>query len=102
MSSEMGHAGSKTKSLGQILEKPCIRSGCHFLSLIFMKIGQNLCLYEISDEVENGTCWILNKVIRSHLRKLCVHSRGHIFCQILTGNLVRMVALMKSWTSVKI
>ena len=27
----MGHVGSKTRSLGQILEKPCVRSRGHIL-----------------------------------------------------------------------
>ena len=54
--SEMGHVGSKTRSLGQILEKPCIRSRGHIFSPIIMKLGQNVCLDEISDEFENRSC----------------------------------------------
>ena len=40
----MGHVGSKTRSLGQMLEKPCVRSRGHIFSLIIMKLGQNVCL----------------------------------------------------------
>ena len=40
----MGHARSKTRSLGQILEKPCVRSRGQIFSPIFMKFSQNVCL----------------------------------------------------------
>ena len=52
MSSKMGHIRSKTRSLGQILEKPCVRSRGHILSPIIMKLGQNVCLGEVSDEFQ--------------------------------------------------
>ena len=43
----MGHLGSKSRSLGQIKEKPCVcNRGCIF-QLIFMNIGQNDHLDEI-------------------------------------------------------
>ena len=44
----------KFKNLGQILEKPCGRSRGHIFSLMFMKLGQIVCLYEISDESKMG------------------------------------------------
>ena len=53
---KIGHVGSKTKSLGQMLEKPCVRSRGHNFSPIIMKHGQNVCLDEVSDEFENGSC----------------------------------------------
>ena len=54
----MGHAGFKTKSLGQMLEKPCVRSRGHIFSLIIMKLGLNVCHDEIADEFKNinGSC----------------------------------------------
>ena len=58
----MGHVGSKTRSLGKILEKPCIRSRGHIFSQVIMKLGQNDCLDEISDEFENGSCQIRSEV----------------------------------------
>ena len=68
----MGHVGSKTRSLGQILEKPCVRSRGHILSRILMEVGQDVCLDDISDEFENGSRGVKNKVTRSNLRKtLC-------------------------------
>ena len=54
----LSHVGSKTRSLGQILEKPCERSRGHIFNPIIMKLGQNVCLDEIFDEYENGSCWV--------------------------------------------
>ena len=34
---------------------PCVHSRGHILSPILMKLGQNVCLNEISDENENGS-----------------------------------------------
>ena len=65
----MGHVGSKTRSLGQILEKPCVHSRGHIFSLIIMKHGQNVCLDELSDESENGSCRLKKWVTWSNLRK---------------------------------
>ena len=68
----MGHVGSKTWSLGLILEKNCVRSRGLNFSPIIMKLGQDVCLDEILDEFENKSCWVKNLVTRSHLREtLC-------------------------------
>ena len=40
--SKLGHVGSKTRSLGQILEKPCVHSGGHSFDSEFMKLYQNV------------------------------------------------------------
>ena len=56
----MGHVGSKTRSLGQILEEPSVCSRGHIFSLILMKLDQNVCLNEISDEFKNGSCQVKN------------------------------------------
>ena len=50
----------KTRSLVQILEKPCVRSRGHIFSQIIVKLGQNVCLDEILDEFENMLCWVKN------------------------------------------
>ena len=49
----MGHVGLKSRSLSQILEKPYAPSSGQIFSLILMKLGQNVCLKEISDKFEN-------------------------------------------------
>ena len=58
MSLKLGHVESKTRSVGQILEKPCVRSRGHIFSPILMKLSQNVCLDEISDELEIWSCGI--------------------------------------------
>ena len=66
----MGQDGSKTRSLDQIIEKPCVRSRGHIFSPIVMKRGRNVCLDKISKEFENGLCRVQNLVTRSNLRKI--------------------------------
>ena len=43
----MGYLGSKTRLPGQIIEKPCIDDRGHSFDQIFIKFGQNVCLYVI-------------------------------------------------------
>ena len=62
--SKMGHVWSKTRSLDQILEKPCVGFRGLIFSLIIMKLGKNVCLDEISDELKNGSCWV-KKLVES-------------------------------------
>ena len=50
----------KTGSLGQFLEKPCVRSRGHNFSLIIMKLDQNVCLDKISDKFEHWSCRVKN------------------------------------------
>ena len=38
----------------------CVCSRGHIFSLIIMKRGQNVCLDEISDELETGLCRVKN------------------------------------------
>ena len=38
---KLGHVGSKTRSLGQILEKPCVHSRGHRFDHKAMKLFQN-------------------------------------------------------------
>ena len=51
---KMGHVRSKTRLLGQILQKPCVCYRGHIFSPIIMKLGQNVCLDAILDELKNG------------------------------------------------
>ena len=57
---KMDHVGSKSRSIGQILEKLCVRSGDHIFSPIIMKLGQNVCHDETSDKIEIQSCVIKN------------------------------------------
>ena len=56
----MGHVGSKTRSPGQILEKPSVRSRGHIFSRILMKVGQDVCLDDILDKFKNGSHGVKN------------------------------------------
>ena len=80
---KMGHVRSKTKSIGQISEKPYVHSRGHIFSPIIMKLGQNVCLDEISDRFENGSCWVKTRSLVQILEKPCVCSRSHIFNPII-------------------
>ena len=56
----MGHVRSKTRSLGQNLKRKRVRSRGHIFCLIIMKLGQNVCVDEIVDKFENGSCRVKN------------------------------------------
>ena len=79
----MGHVKSKTRSLGQISEKPYVHSRGHIFNLIIMKRGQNVCLDEISDRFENGSCWVKTRTLVQSLQKPSVCSKSHIFGLII-------------------
>ena len=57
---KLGHVGSNTRSLGQILEKPSVRSRGHIINPIPMKHGQNVCLDKILDEFKIWSCGVKN------------------------------------------
>ena len=59
-SSKVGHVGSKTRSLGQILEKPCVLSRGHSFNSKFMKLYQNANDHNIYVTFETGSCWVKN------------------------------------------
>ena len=55
MNLKIGQVRSKTRSIHQISEKPCVHSRDHNFSPIIMNLGKNVCLDEISDELKNGS-----------------------------------------------
>ena len=56
----MGHVRSKTRSVGQMIEKPCEHNTGHIMHPIVMKICQNICLDEIWVKFEYESCWVKN------------------------------------------
>ena len=84
-SMKMGHVGSKTRSQGQILKSP-------IFGPMLMKLGQNVCRDEISDEFENGSCGVKTRSQGEILKKPCICSRGLKFGLILM-NLCQNVCL---------
>ena len=49
---KVGHVGSETRSLGQILEKPRELSSRHIFDPICMKLYQNVWNHVMSDKIE--------------------------------------------------
>ena len=62
------HLESKTRSVGQILEKKCVHSRDLFLVQILIKLAQNVCLDDFYDEYENGSFQVKNWVPSANLR----------------------------------
>ena len=60
ISLKMGHVRSRTRSLGQILEKPCVCFRGHIFYSVLMKLSQNVGLDKISDKFENRSCGVKN------------------------------------------
>ena len=54
LSLNMGDVGSKTRSVGQIMEKPCEHSRGHSFGPVFIKLAQNDHLDNISVNFEYG------------------------------------------------
>ena len=73
----------KTRSLGKILEKPCVCSRGHIFGPILMKLGQNICLNDITDEFQNESCRVKSGPLGQILGKPCVLTRGHIFFSLI-------------------
>ena len=60
----LGHLGSETMSLGQIIEKPCVDNRGHSFHQILMKYGQNVCLVDMLVEFKSGSGPLKNMAAR--------------------------------------
>ena len=96
ITSKVVQVRSKTLSLGQNLEKPCVCSRGQIFSMLTMKLGQNVCLDEISDKFENGHIESKTRSPGQILEKPCVCSRGYIF-NLTIMKLVHNVCLDEIW-----
>ena len=56
MNLKIVHVGSKLSSLGQILEKPCVRYRGHIFSPTLLKFSKNVCHNDILDQFEDVVC----------------------------------------------
>ncbi len=92
----LGHVGSKSRSLGQILEKSCVHSRGHIFGPIILKLCQDVCLDSLTDPIESGSCWVKNQVTRSNLRKNIVYTLGATSLIQSSWKLVSMIVLIKS------
>ena len=53
--SEKSHGGPKNRSAGQVLENLCACHRSHIFSPVLLKDGQDVCLDDILDKLENGS-----------------------------------------------
>ena len=67
----MGHVESKTRSLGQILEKPCVRFRGHIFSPIIMKLGQSVVLMKSRTNLKMGHVGSKTRSLVQILEKPC-------------------------------
>ena len=79
----MGHVKSKTRSLGQMLEKPCVHSRGHIFSLIIMKFVRLFSLMKFQTSLKIGHAGSKTRSLGQILEKPFVCSRGHIFSSII-------------------
>ena len=68
-SSNMGHVGSKTRSVGQLIEQTCEHSRGHSFGVIIIKLAENDHLGNILVMFQYWSCRVKNKVSRSKHRK---------------------------------
>ena len=73
----------KTRSLGQIVEKPCVRSRGHIFSPILLKLVRMFALIKSRTSSKLGHVRSEASALGQILEKPCVYSRGYIFSSIL-------------------
>ena len=75
---KLGHVGSKTRSLSQILEKPCVSSRGHSFDLKFLRNNvRKLIIIMSRSNSKLGQVGSKIRLLGQILEKPCVHSRGH-------------------------
>ena len=98
-SSKVGHVESKIRSLGQILEKPCVHSRGHRFEQNFTKLCQNVNSHKSRSSSKLGHVGSKTRSL-GHImkKKTCVQSRGHSFDQMLM-KLCQNVNSHKIWVN---
>ena len=81
---KLSHVRSKTRPLGQILEKPCVHSTGHSFVSKVMKLCQNvnirmLMIIISRSSLKLGPGGSKTRSLGQILEKHCVHSRRHSF-----------------------
>ena len=79
-SSKLGHVGSETRLLGQILEKPCVHSKRHSFDPKFMKLIRMLVIIISRSGSKLGTVRSKTSLLGQILEKPFIHSRSAQFC----------------------
>ena len=98
-SANMIQVNLKSRSLGQILETPYLRCRGHIFDPIFLKLGEDVNLKNIQVKFEYGSGRVKMQVTGSNLRKTLFKLLRATFLAKFSSNLVRMVILMISWSS---
>ena len=80
---ENGSCWVKTRSVDQILGKPCVCSRGHIFSQIIVKLGQNVVLIKFWTSLKIGCVGSKTRSLGQILEKPCVHSKGPIFSPII-------------------
>ena len=76
---KLGHVRSKTRSKGQILEKPCVHSRGHSFDSKVMKLCQLLIIIISRSSSKLGRVGSKTRSLGQISEKPCVHSRGPRF-----------------------
>ena len=79
----MGHVGSKFRSIGQILEKPCVRRRGYIFSPSIMKGVRMFVLMKSEMTLKMGHVESKTRSLGQILQKPCVRSRGHMFSLLI-------------------
>ena len=66
---KVGHVGSETRSLGQILEKSCVLSSRHSFDSVCMKPCQNIWHHEMWDKIETESSQVKSRSFDQILEK---------------------------------
>jgi len=69
--SNLNHVGSKSRSLGQIIEIRCLHCRDHNIDSIFIKLAHNDCLDEISVKFESGHVGSTSRSLGQIKEKTC-------------------------------
>ena len=77
-----------------MLEQPCVRSRGHIFSPIIMKLGQNVCLDIILDELKNGSCQVKTRSLGQILEIYCTLILYHTIHKAQVSNSRAMMALL--------
>ena len=75
----MDQVGSKTRSVDQIIEKPCEHFRDHSLGQVFIKLAQNDHLTIILSSSNMGQVGSKTRSVGQIIENLYEHSRGHSF-----------------------
>ena len=78
-SSNMGHVYLKTRSLGQIIEKPCDHARDHIYSQIFMELAQMIASINSWSSLNMDYVGFNTSSLGQIIEKPCEHSIAHIY-----------------------